>query len=160
MHRTLVSKAFTRESDDADEPFAAPRAPLPPGTQNYITPKGAAKIQAELNRLVEAKRNQAAETQNRGADARIQYLQNLIASFVVVEPSGSEVVRFGSTVRILQNGGEEIYRIVGVDEIDLDRNHISWLSPLARALMSKRVGEKIEFRAPAGLQQLQIEAIN
>ncbi|MGZ8920242.1 MAG: GreA/GreB family elongation factor [Limisphaerales bacterium] len=156
-----MSKAFTRESDDADETFAPPRAPLPPGTQNYITPEGAAKIHGELSRLLETKRNLPTEAPPRGSmDARIQYLQNLIASFVVVESAASEVVRFGSTVTILQNGAKEIYRIVGVDEIDLDRNHISWLSPLARALMSKRIGENIEFRAPSGLQQMRIEAID
>jgi transcription elongation factor GreB len=154
-----VSKAFTRESDDSSENFAPPRAPLPPGTQNYITNEGAAKIGAELNRLLESKRD-ASATENRSAtDQRIQYLQNLIGTFVVVEGGASDVVRFGSTVKLLQNGEEEVYRIVGVDEIDLDRNHISWLSPLARALMSRRVGDEIEFRAPSGLQKLKVLSI-
>lgn len=94
------------------------------------------------------------------AEGRIQYLQNLINSFVVVEPSSSEMVRFGSTVKVRQNGEEEVYRIVGVDEIDLDQNHISWLSPLARALMSHRAGEEIQFRAPSGIQRLRIESID
>ena len=154
-----MSKAFTRESDDSAENFAPSRAPLPPGTQNYITSEGAAKIHAELNRLLELKRDPSA-TENRSAlDQRVQYLQSLIGTFVVIEGGASEVVRFGSIVKLLQNGQEEIYRIVGVDEIDLDRNHMSWLSPLARTLMSRRVGDEIEFRAPSGLQKLKVLAI-
>ena len=153
-----MSKAFTRE-DDSEESFAPQRAPLPPGTQNYITTAGAAKIQAELDRLLQRKREAPATETNRSLDARIQYLQNLVRTFVVVEPGSSEVVRFGSHVTVNQNGTEERYRIVGVDEIDLENDHISWLSPLARALMAKRVGDVVEFRAPSGLQRLTILAI-
>ena len=156
-----MSKAFTRESDDSGENFAPPRAPLPPGTQNYITPEGAAKIRAELARLLETKRNLAADAPNRSAvENRIQHLQNLVKTFVVVERSASEVVRFGSEVLVNQNGTEERYRIVGVDEIDLERDHISWLSPLARALMARRAGDEVDFRAPSGMQRLKILSIH
>lgn len=155
-----MSKAFTRESDDSEETFAPPRAPLPPGTQNYITPDGAAKIKGELHHLLEAKRALGPDAPNRTAsDARIQYLQNLTQSFVIVEPASSDVVRFGSTVTLIQNGAQETYRIVGADEIDLDQNHISWLSPLARALMSHRLGDRIHFRAPSGPQELTVTNI-
>ena len=153
-----MSKAFTRE-DDSEESFAPQRAPLPPGTQNYITSSGAAKIQVELDRLLKRKRDAPPTDTNRRLDARIQYLQNLIGTFVVVEPGSSDVVRFGSNITVNQNGVEERYRIVGVDEIDLENDHVSWLSPLARALMAKRVGEVVEFRAPSGLQRLTILAI-
>ena len=154
-----MSKAFTRE-DDSEESFAPQRAPLPPGTQNYITAEGAAKIQAELDRLLHRKRATLATDTSRSLDARIQYLQNLIPTFVVVESGSSEVVRFGSDVTVNQNGVEERYRIVGVDEIDLENDHISWLSPLARALMAKKVGDVVEFRAPSGVQRLKILAIH
>ena len=154
-----MSKAFTRE-DDSEESFAPQRAPLPPGTQNYITSSGAAKVQAELERLLQRKRDGSANASAPGIDARIQYLQNLIRTFVVVEPGSSEVVRFGSRVTVNQNGVEERYWIVGVDEIDLENDHISWLSPLARALMAKRVGDTVEFRAPSGIQRLRILSIH
>ena len=154
-----MSKAFTKEGDSEDN-FAPQRAPLPAGTQNYITPEGAAKIQAELDRLLERKRDRTSEDSSRSLDARVLYLQNLIRTLVVVEPSVSDVVRFGSEVTVSQNGIEERYRIVGVDEIDLDRDYISWLSPLARALMAKRVGDLVEFRAPSGLQRLKILSIH
>ena len=153
-----MSKAFTRE-DDSDEHFAPQRAPLPSDTQNYITTGGAAKIRAELDRLLETKRNLAADGSRSAIESRIQYLQNLVKTFVVVERTDSDVVRFGSDVAVNQNGVEERYRIVGVDEIDLEKDHISWLSPLARALMAKRVGDEVEFRAPSGVQRLKILSI-
>jgi transcription elongation factor GreB len=152
-----VSKAFTREDDNSGEAFAPPRAPLPQGTQNYITPEGAANIKAQLERLLEDKRRNPDTAKSN--DARIQYLQALVTSFVVVEPAPSDVVRFGSIISVLQNGSPETYRIVGVDEIDLDQNHISWLSPLARALMSRRVGDHIQFRAPSGNQDVVITGL-
>ena len=155
-----MSKAFTNE-DDSEENFAPPRAPLPPGTQNYITAEGAAKIRAELDRLLEAKRNLNSDSINRSTiDSRIQHLQNLVQTFVVVERAESDLVRFGSEVTVNQNGMEERYRIVGVDEIDLAKDHISWLSPLARALMAKRAGDEVEFRAPSGVQRLKILTIH
>ena len=153
-----MSKAFTREDDGAEPSFAPARAPLPPGTQNFITLEGAAKIKTELERLLNRKRTSA--EQESFSNARISYLQSLIQTFVIVEPGPSEVVRFGSTVSVVQNGYPETYRIVGVDEIDLERDHISWLSPLARALMGKRVSDKITFRAPAGPQAITITSIS
>ena len=154
-----MSKAFTKE-DGGEEIFAPPRAPLPPGTKNYITKSGADRIQAELSDLILKKREHAgSQSEQLNRDARIQYLQTLINSFIVVEPSASDVVRFGATVTVKRDSQSETYTIVGVDEIDLDRNRISWLSPLARALMSHRVGDRISFKSPAGAEQLEILAV-
>ena len=153
-----MSKAFTREDDSGESQFAPARAPLPPGTQNYITPEGAAKITAELNQLLDRKRQ--ANTPNPSSDARIQYLQALVQTFVLVEPTPGDVVRFGSTVSVIQNNSPETYRIVGVDEINLTLDHISWLSPLARALMGRSVGDHLTFRAPAGAQEITITSIS
>jgi transcription elongation factor GreB len=153
-----VSKAFTRE-DGAEEVFAPPRAPLPPGTQNYITKNGADRIHAELGELIQRKRNTSNDSEQPALETRIQYLQSLIASFVVVEPAASDLVRFGAVVTLKRGSQTETYTIVGVDEIDLDNNQISWLSPLARALMSHRVGDRISFKSPAGQEQLEILAI-
>jgi transcription elongation factor GreB len=93
-------------------------------------------------------------------EARIQHLNSLIGSFVVVEPAASGVVRFGAVVTLKRGSEIESYTIVGVDEIDLDKNHISWLSPLARALMSRRVGDRVSFKSPAGQEQLEIISIS
>ena len=155
-----MSKAFTRE-DGGEEIFALPRAPLPPGTKNYITKSGAERIQAELSDLILKKREHpGSESEQLNRDARIQHLQALINSFVVVEPSASDVVRFGASVKLTRGSHTETYTIVGVDEIDLDRNRISWLSPLARTLMSRRAGDRISFKSPAGVEQLEILAVS
>ena len=155
-----MSKAFTKE-DGGEEIFTPPRAPLPPGTKNYITKTGAERIQAELAELIQRKRNlsNASESEQQTLDARIQYLQSLVGSFVVVEPAPSDLVRFGAVVTLKRDPQNETYTIVGVDEIDLDRNHISWISPLARALMSHRVGDRLSFKSPAGEEQLEIVSI-
>lgn len=153
-----MSKAFTREDDSSESQFAPPRSALPPGTQNYITPEGAARINAELDLLLGRKRETPAS--DPAVDSRIQYLQSLCQTFVIVAPTESEVVRFGSTVSVIQNNSPETYRIVGVDEINLTRDHISWLSPLARALMGRRVGDRLTFRAPAGPQEIIITSIS
>ena len=153
-----MSKAFTRE-DGAEEVFAPPRAPLPPGTKNYITKNGADRIHADLSELIQRKRNTPNESEQQALETRIQHLQSLIASFVVVEPTASDLVRFGAVVTVKRSSQTETYTIVGVDEIDLDNNQISWLSPLARALMSHRVGDRISFKSPAGQEQLEILSI-
>jgi transcription elongation factor GreB len=155
-----VSKAFTRE-DASQEIFAPARAPLPPGTKNYITKGGADRIQAELAELIQRKRNlpSASESEQQALDSCIQHLQSLVASFVVVEPTASDLVRFGAVVTLKRGAHTETYTLVGVDEIDLDQNHISWLSPLARALMSHRVGERVSFKSPAGMEQLEILSV-
>jgi transcription elongation factor GreB len=158
-----VSKAFTKE-DGGEEIFTPPRAPLPPGTKNYITKSGAERIAAELSELIRRKRDlsasEAGESEQKTLDGRIQYLQTLVNSFVVVEPSASDIVRFGAEVTLKRGAQTESYTIVGVDEIDLDKNHISWLSPLARALMSRRVGDRVKFQSPAGPEELEIVPIH
>lgn len=155
-----MSKAFTRESDDASaEVPIAPRAPLPPGVKNYITQAGARRLQEELARL-ERERPGGGDDSGRIA-ARIRQLQEIIASLVIADPPAQEreVVRFGATVEVQRKDGAETYRIVGVDETNLDQNEISWLSPLAKSLLGARVGERVQFRAPAGPEELQILAV-
>ena len=153
-----MSKAFTRE-DGSEESFAPPRAPLPPGTRNYITKNGADRIQAQLADLIRRKRNLASASEQQALEVRIQYLQSLVLSFVVVEPAPSDLVRFGAVVTVKRGSQTETYSIVGVDEIDLDKNHISWLSPLARVLISHRVGDRVSFKSPSGQEQLEILSI-
>jgi transcription elongation factor GreB len=91
-------------------------------------------------------------------DATIRALQQTLSSVIVVQPpSNPEKVVFGTTVRIRhQNGEEETYRIVGVEEADPENGSISWLSPLARSLLSRKVGDKVPFRTPAGLDEITV----
>ena len=167
-----VSKAFTRESDDDPDLPALRRfpSPLPPGAKNYLTVDGAKRLHEELERLVQVKHHRVAAAQDDAEakrqvqmlDQRIRHLQQSLDSAVVVsapaEPENR--VRFGATVTVRNRNAEEMqYRIVGVDEVDIDRNCVSWLSPIAKALLSARLGERVRFKFPSGEEELDIVGI-
>lgn len=158
-----MSKAFTRESDDSGEDeMPAVRPSLPPGTTNYITREGAERLEQRLKELLERKKRAGpSETAFRKLEANIRSVQQTLSSVVVAKPASDPAkVAFGATVCICdQNGEEESYRIVGIDEAEPERNSISWISPLARALLSRRVGDKVQFRAPAGMREMTILSI-
>jgi transcription elongation factor GreB len=155
-----MSKAFTRESDEFDDEISPTRPSLPPGTTNYITSEGAERLRQRLDDLLEKKRksSDAPNSDVRKLEATIRALQQILSSVVVAQRSPNpEKVIFGTTVRIRhQNGEEETYRIVGVDEADPENGSINWLSPLARALLSRKVGDKVPFRTPAGPDELTV----
>jgi transcription elongation factor GreB len=168
----LMSKAFTRESDDAPEPATRLRPPsaLPPGAKNYLTAAGARRLQAELDRFAHTERpGLAAATDDPDArrrlqilDEQIQHLHHTLGTAVVVTPPGApwEQVRFGATVTVRSAGsGETRYRIVGIDETDADRGWVSWLSPIARAILNARLGQRVRFKFPSGEEQLEIISI-
>ena len=166
-----MSKAFTRESDDAPESPIRPllRSVLPPGAKNYFTPEGAQRLQAELDALMKQRLNLASvpnapesKTDLQLLDQRILQLQRSLESAVITPapPLPWEQVRFGATVTVCNEDGEESqYRIVGVDETDVDRGWVSWLSPIAKALLNARLGQKVRFTFPAGEAQLEITHI-
>jgi transcription elongation factor GreB len=159
-----MSKAFTRESDESgDDEIPSTRPSLPPGTTNYITAQGAERLTRRLDNLLETRRqtSDAPDSDHRKLDAAIRALQQTLSSVVVAQPSPNpQKVAFGTTVRIRhQNGEEETYRIVGVEEADPENGSISWLSPLARALLSRKVGDKVPFRTPAGPDELTVVSL-
>jgi transcription elongation factor GreB len=164
-----MSKAFTREETDGpDVPELPPLASvLPAGAKNYITPKGAQFLRDELARLVNTVRpplvapadDPEAKRQLASLDQRIHRIEESLQSAEVVPPPEGEVdtVRFGATVTVRERNGEEsIYRIVGVDETDIDRGWVSWLSPIARALMNAQVGARVRFKIPSGETELEV----
>lgn len=166
-----MSRAFVRESDDRPElPIARQPSVLPPGAKNYLTADGAERLRNELLRLVEVQRPPLAAPSDDAdvkrrlliLDQRIQQLEESLQSAEVVQPAaGSDAVRFGATVTVRRADGEEDdYRIVGVDEVDLDRGWVSWLSPIAKALLNARVSQRVTFRFPSGEEQLQIVRIS
>ena len=167
-----MSRAFVRESDVSQLPELPPLAsPLPPGAKNYLTPAGALRLRDELERRLNQERPPLAAAPADDTDAkrelqildqRIRSLQESLRTAEIAETASgpTDVVRFGTTVTVREkNGTETRYRIVGVDETDLERDHVSWLSPIARALMNARVGERIQFKAPRGVRQLEVRAI-
>jgi transcription elongation factor GreB len=164
-----MSKAFTREENDGpDIPDLPPlSSSLEPGARNYITATGAQKLRDELQHAVEITRpplasssdDPDAKRQLARLDQRIMQLEeSLRAAEIVAPPDGPrDVVRFGATVTVRETDGTETsYRIVGVDEMDLDRNWVSWMSPIAKALLNAKRGQRVPFKFPSGQETLEI----
>ncbi|MBM3824049.1 MAG: transcription elongation factor GreB [Verrucomicrobia bacterium] len=159
-----MSKAFTRESDVEREEWTPPPPPsLPPGAKNYMTQAGAARLRAELSRLLEVRPDLARsphpedKAKLEKSDRRAQVLETILARVEVVPLPNSEEsrVRFGARVEVQwERGPQETFRIVGVEESDWERNEISWISPLARALMNHRAGDSVHVKRPAGSSSL------
>lgn len=164
-----MSKAFTRESDDAPELPEFRRAPdlLPAGVIDYITQDGYELLQAELARISDEKRMGAAEPSSglerpqsaTKADQRMKEIRDILLRVTVasVVDITDKRVRFGSRV-VVQDPefGEIDYRIVGVREADVDRGWISWISPLAKALLGAEEGQLIECKLPSGIKKLRL----
>jgi len=165
-----VSKTFTREPDSGAEEIPAFRPQLPPGTRNFITRVGADGLRQRLTHLLERKQalgtrsieaSATVEADLRKLESAICRLQQTLASVVVAEiPADQEKVAFGATVTVRHgNGAEAAYQIVGVEEADPERGSISWISPLARALLLRRAGDTVRFRSPAGDEELAIMTV-
>jgi len=168
-----VSKAFTRDENEGPEgPDILPASSsLIAGSKNYITPQGAEKLREELQRLVEMTRPELvvarddpdAKRQLARVDQRIRLLEDSLQAAEIVEPptGPADVVRFGASVTVRESDGSETrYRIVGVDETDLDNNWVSWMSPIAKALLNRKRGERIRFKFPSGEDILEIQEIS
>lgn len=166
-----MSKAFLRESD-LSEPaeFPSPIATLPPGAKNYLTPDGAERLRAEAIRLLEEERPKWTSSPENGdarqtlqaIDQRVRFLFKSLRTAEVISPPAQpdDHVRFGAYVTVREKTGDVLqYRIVGVDEIDLERGWVSWLSPLAKALINARPGQRVILKAPRGQTELEIVAV-
>ena len=177
-----MSKAFTRESDAGDDDDLPEGAtPIPKGAPNYITPKGLQALRDELNHLARVDRPKVVETVSwaagngdrsengdyiygqkrlREIDRRLRFLTKRIEAARVVDPtlqSNTEQVFFGATVTYANARGEEkTVTIVGIDEADLERGRISWIAPIARALMKAHEGDSVQLRIPGGIETLEI----
>jgi transcription elongation factor GreB len=178
-----MSKAFVKETDDeADLPDERPAVPA--GVKNYMTPEGHRRMRDELRQLLRVERPKVVETVAWAAgngdrsengdyiygkrrlheiDRRIRFLSKRLESAEVVDPNqqkNRDQVFFGATVTYANGRGTEMtITIVGIDEADLDRGQVSWLSPVARALMKAYAGDIVELRAPAGVEQIKVLAI-
>jgi transcription elongation factor GreB len=176
-----MNKAFVRENDGEDDEDLQPALRIPPGTRNYITPAGHARLKDELEHLVKRERPHVVEivawaasngdrSENgdyiygkrrlREIDRRIRFLTKRLDIAEVVDPlrqGDNDQIFFGATVRIGEaDGSEHSYQIVGVDEADASVGRISWISPLARALIKSREGDSIRFQSPVGIREIDI----
>lgn len=176
-----MSKAFVKESEDDDEDLGPEAVRLPAGTKNYITRTGYQQLRDELKQLMNEERPAVVSTVSwaasngdrsengdylygkkrlREIDRRIRFLTKRLEAAEVVDPAlqpNKDQVFFGATVLYLDKSGQE-YRvtIVGVDEADPLHGKISWISPVARALIKAREGDTITLRTPAGIDELDI----
>ena len=179
-----MSKAFTKESDgDDDERELAGDDALPGGFTNYITPAGHRRLNDELARLWKVDRPKLVDTiawaasngdrsengdyiygkrKLREIDRRIRFLSKRLDSAVIVDNAGKthERVYFGATVTVVdESGAERTVSIVGVDELDPGRGRVSWISPIAKALMGARKGDAVTLRTPKGEEELEILSV-
>jgi transcription elongation factor GreB len=175
-----MSKAFTKETDDAPElPDEMPA--IPAGVKNYMTPEGHRRMQDELRRLVRDERPKTVDvvawaasngdrSENgdylygkqrlREIDRRIRFLTTRLESAEVVDPrrqTRRDQVFFGASVTFAdRHGAEKTVTIVGIDEADLDRGQVSWISPIARALLKAHEGDRVELRTPTGTERIEV----
>ncbi len=170
-----------REAEGDDDEEIAPALKLPAGTKNYITPGGHARLKSEFEHLVKRERPHIVEvvawaasngdrSENgdyiygkrrlREIDRRIRFLSKRLDIAEVVDPTlqpNVDQVFFGATVTLCDaDGSENTYTIVGVDEADASRGRISWVSPLARALLKAREGDTVRFQSPVGVREIDI----
>src|SRR6266404_3648045 len=178
-----MSKAFTREDDSDIEDDVEDVSPLPEGSRNYMTPGGFARLKAELSALVDQERPSVVaivswaagngdRSENgdyiygkkrlREIDRRIRFLVRRLDRAEVVDPltrrdaDNADQIYFGATVTVSNLRGEErTVSIVGIDEIDTSRGYVSWISPMARALIKAREGDTVMLNTPGGVEQLE-----
>lgn len=155
-----VSKAFTKEDSAADDELVVPDlGALPPGVVNYATPRGAEllrdKIEAARAALV------AEPTRRAMHEPKLAALLRRLDALEVVDPATQprDRVLFGATVEVDDDGTMRTYAIVGVDEAEPAAGVISWRSPLAQALLNRRVGDVVTIETPAGERELEILVI-
>jgi transcription elongation factor GreB len=177
-----MSKAFTRETeaseDDDDEQGVAS---LPAGVRNYVTPAGYARLRTELLQLLDTERPKVVDVVSwaakngdrsengdylygkkrlREIDRRIRFLTKRLDIAEVADPSlhhGSDQVFFGATVTYANSAGQErTVRIMGIDEADNLAGDVSWVSPIARALIKTREGDEVTLMTPGGVEKLEV----
>ncbi len=178
-----MNKAFTKETDDADDDDA--QLPLvPTGGRNYITPQGYARIRTELLDLIDNERPKVVEivhwaasngdrSENgdyiygkkrlREIDRRIWFLTKRLEIAEVIDPAihhGSDQIFFGATVTYVDDaGGERTVTILGIDEADSSQAQVSWVSPIARTLLKSRTGDVLQLVTPAGIVEIEVLSV-
>ncbi len=177
-----MNKAFVKENDDADDEAPENAPSLPQGAKNYMTRRGYEAQLKELDHLLRIERPKMVETvawaasngdrsengdyiygkkRLREIDRRIRFLTKRTESAEVIDPEArqeADQVFFGATVTIaeLDGSGEQTWQIVGIDEADASNGRISWISPLARALLKAREGDTVRFMSPAGAREIEV----
>jgi transcription elongation factor GreB len=174
-----MSKAFVRESGEEAEAPELEAAPAPAPAKNYLSRAGFDRLRAELKQLVEIERPEVVRTvawaakngdrsengdylygkrRLREIDRRVRFLIKRLEAAEVVESAGRDTdqVFFGATVTFRSAAGERTVTIVGIDETDAGKGRVSWISPIARALLKAREGDRVVLRTPSGAEEIEI----
>lgn len=164
-----MSRGFVKEDDQEETPMVPPRAYLPPGVPNYVTRAGMESLMEERENLLQEKEDldTSDEKERRIAvnhiHARLRLLDERINSAKLTEPEGEppQEIRFGAIVTITTPGTEETQnvQIVGVDEADVAKGKISFISPLAKALINKKAGDRATLKLPREERAFEIVAV-
>jgi transcription elongation factor GreB len=179
-----MSKAFTKEDADADDELPDEPVPLPAGAKNYITPEGFRRLREERKHLQQVERPRIVEivswaagngdrSENgdyiygkqrlREIDRRLRFLAKRLEIAEIVDPARQknlDRVFFGATVTYANAAGDErTVTIVGIDEVDADNGRVSWISPIARALMKAQERDVVELRTPHGVEPIEVMEI-
>jgi transcription elongation factor GreB len=180
-----MNKAFTREVDrEEDDEDELEASPLPQGAKNYITVAGYRRLRGELMTLLDDERPKVVEAVSwaakngdrsengdylygkkrlREIDRRIRFLTKRLDIAEVADPAlhhGHDQVFFGATVTYVNQRDEErTITIKGIDEVDNLKGEVSWISPIARALLKARVGDEVQLMTPGGLEQIEVIAV-
>ncbi|MDE2166575.1 MAG: transcription elongation factor GreB [Alphaproteobacteria bacterium] len=181
-----MNRAFTKEGDEAPPPEIEIEhaADLPAGAKNYISAAGHRRLQDELKQLVKVERPKVVETvawaagngdrsengdyiygkkRLREIDGRIRFLTKRLEIAEIVDPAAQpnrDQIFFGATVTYATSDDKEhTVTIVGIDEADADHGKVSWISPVARALLKSRVGDVVELKGPRGVDTLEVVSI-
>ena len=155
-----MSRAFIKEDSASEEVVIPPRAPLPPGTPNWVTPRGLTLLKAELAEL-QAEHERASDPRQLAIfQGRVDLLEGRISSAKVAPPGKADEVGFGATVTVRTASGEERrLSIVGVDEASIAEGRVSFIAPIARALMGHRVGDEVKVETVRGKQVMRVVEI-
>ncbi|BBA34585.1 transcription elongation factor [Methylocaldum marinum] len=162
-----MSRAFVKEPDGEEIGGGLPERPRSSYT-NYVTPQGLAQLQSRVRELsserdaLDGNDDLGARQQLKQVERDLHYYEERVQSAVVVQPDAQadDKVRFGSTVEVLDSDGQSLrFTIVGEDEADASHEKISWMSPLARALLEAQVGDVVTWKRPVGDKELEVVAI-
>lgn len=176
-----MSKAFVKEEEAEDDDLPPGATAIPVGAKNYVTPQGFERMRREAHHLLRVERPEVVKTVSwaaangdrsengdylygkrrlREIDRRVRFLTKRLEAAEVVDPlqqKKTDQVFFGATVTYLDPKGEErTVTIVGIDEVDPDRGRVSWISPIARALLKAEIGDEVPLRVPSGVETIEV----
>jgi transcription elongation factor GreB len=163
-----MSRGFVKEDDQEETPIIPPRAALPEGVTNYVTPFGMRLLVAEKEAMEDQRANlniqdeQARRRELAIINGKLLLLQNRIASARVLRPEdqAQDEVRFGATVTIKMNNHVQEFQIVGVDEADVKKQKIAFVAPIASVITGKHVVDMVDFQLGNEVRKLEILTIS